>query len=82
MAVKEGFARSEALQNPEDARQIVFTVLPGHGIVIAEKWVAGKLPFQLIWEAMDSGDLEVEDYIPQGQLSYRAGPEGKMVLQG
>jgi len=35
--IKEAFARSEALQNPEDPRQVVFTVLPGHGVVIVEK---------------------------------------------
>ncbi len=80
-AVKDAFARSEALQNPADPRQVVFTVLPGHGIVIAEKWVNGKVPFQLIWEAMDAGDLVVENHIPQGLLGYVEGAEGEMVLE-
>ncbi len=79
-AVKAAFARSEALQNPEDPRQLVFTVLPGHGIVIAEKWVAGKRPFQVIWEAMDAGSLEVENRVPQGPVSYIPSPEGRHVL--
>jgi len=44
MAIKRAFARSEALRHPGDARQVVFTVLPGHGLVMVEKWVEGKAP--------------------------------------
>lgn len=78
--VRQAFARSEALQNPDDDRKVVFTVLPGHGIMIVEKWVSGKEPFQLIWEYMDAGYLDVESAVPQGALEYvPAG--GKMVLQ-
>lgn len=78
--IKESFARSEALRNPDDPRQIVFTVLPGHGCVIAEKWVEGKAPFQLMWEAMDSGALEVVNKIPQGPMHYEPGDDGRMHL--
>lgn len=79
--IRAAFARSEALQNPADARQVVFTVLPGHGVVIAEKWVPGKEPFQTIWEYMDSGALEVQNLIPQGPMEYIPGGDGRMVLR-
>ncbi len=78
--VKRAFARSEALQNPDDPRQVVFTVLPGHGIMIVEKWIEGKAPFQVIWEHMDAGHLEVESPVPQGALEYLPDQDGKMVL--
>lgn len=79
--IKEAFARSEALQNPEDPRQVVFTVLPGHGTVIVEKWGLGKAPFQVMWEYMDAGYLEVENLIPQGPMEYISGPDGRMLLR-
>lgn len=79
--IKRAFARSEALRNPDDPRQVAFTVLPGHGAFIVEKWVPGKAPFQVIWEYMDAGYLEVENRIPQGPMEYIPGSEGKMVLQ-
>jgi hypothetical protein len=69
-AVQEAFAGSYALQNPQDPRQIVFTVLPGHGVVIVEKWVEGKAPFQLIWEAMDAKVIEITNQIPQGPFVF------------
>lgn len=68
--VKEAFARSESLRDPGDPRSIVFTVLPGHGIMVAEKWVEGKAPFQVIWEAMDAGALDVVSRVPQGRLWF------------
>jgi len=79
--IKEAFARSEALQNPEDSRWVVFTVLPGHGVVIVEKWVPGKAPFQVMWEFMDSGYLEVDTLIPQGPMEYIPGSDGRMELR-
>ena len=75
-AIKSAFARSEALQNPADPRQVVFTVLPGHGVVIAEKWVDGKVPFQTIWEYMDSGDLHIDNLVPQGPMEYAHEADG------
>jgi hypothetical protein len=78
--VKAAFARSQALQNPADPRQLVFTVLPGHGVIIAEKWAPGKAPFQLVWEHMDAGNLQITSYVPQGPMWYAPGPDGKMVL--
>jgi hypothetical protein len=70
-AVQEAFSSSAALQNPDDPRQIVFTVLPGHGVVIVEKWVEGKQPFQVIWEGMDHRDLEISNDIPQGPFTFQ-----------
>lgn len=75
--IKAAFSRSEIMRNPEDPRKIAFTVLPGHGVVMAEKWQAGKEPFQLIWEAMDSGDLEIDPHVPQGPMRYDAGADGR-----
>ena len=71
--IKSAFARAESLQIPEDPRMVAFTVLPGHGVFIVEKWVPGTVPFQTIWEYMDAGYLRVEDRIPQGPMGYVAG---------
>jgi hypothetical protein len=79
--IKEAFSRSEALRNPDDPRKLVFTVLPGHGCVIAEKWVDGKVPFQIMWEAMDAGKLQVINKIPQGPMTYEAQADGSMSLK-
>jgi hypothetical protein len=80
-AVQEAFASSSALQNPQDPRQIVFTVLPGHGLVIVEKWVQGKQPFQVIWEAMDNKDIEITNDIPQGPFMFENNGQ-RSVLRG
>jgi hypothetical protein len=80
-AIKAAFARSQSLKNPDDPRQLVFTVLPGHGAMIAEKWVPGKAPLELIWEHMDAGYLQIESYVPQGPMAYVPSPGGRMVLR-
>ncbi len=79
--IVRAFGRAAALRNPDDPRKLVFTVLPGHGIVIAEKWVPGAEPFQIIYEAMDSGALLIENHIPQGEVRYRPDKTGFMLLQ-
>lgn len=81
MGVREAFSRSEALQNPDDPRQVVFTVLPGHGVMIVEKWIPDTDPFQVIWESMDTGDLDVTSVIPQGRLGFRRAGKGRRVLE-
>jgi hypothetical protein len=78
--IKAAFSRSQTLLDPDDPRQMAFTVLPGHGAVIAEKWATGKAPFQLIWEAMDNGALEISKGIPQGPMRYTSAPDGRLVL--
>ncbi|MCS7198510.1 MAG: hypothetical protein NZ930_07540 [Candidatus Bipolaricaulota bacterium] len=80
-AIKTAFARSQALQDPEDPRTIVFTVLPCHGVVIVEKWVTGKAPFQAIWEAMDDQNLVIDALVPQGPFDYELTESGLMVLR-
>jgi len=47
--------------------------------MIVEKWIPGKKLFQIIWEMMDSGKLQVDPLVPQGRLAYI--PEsGRMIL--
>ena len=70
-----------ALNEPDDSRQVVFTILPGHGLIVVEKWLSEKAPFQLLWELMDSGALRVVSRIPQGPLHYRL-KRGRMQLVG
>jgi hypothetical protein len=65
-SIRATFARSETLQNPDDPRRLAFTLLPTHGVFVAEKWVPGTVPFQAIWEAMDAGQLQVTSLVPQG----------------
>jgi len=76
----KAFLRSVSLNNPSDPRQIVFTVLPTHGVVIAEKWVYGAAPLQTIWEYFDTGNLVVDNSIPQGEVRYSL-QSNKMVLE-
>jgi hypothetical protein len=75
--IKAAFSRAECFLSPDDPRQIAFTVLPGHGVVMAEKWQKDKAPFQLLWEAMDSGDLEIDPHVPQGPMSYAPGADNR-----
>ena len=79
--IRRAFARSLALLNPTDPRQVVFTVLPTHGIVIAEKWLTGKAPFQVIWEYIDTGYLTMDRLIPQGKFEYTRSSD-RMTLRG
>ncbi|MFN2214598.1 MAG: hypothetical protein ACK2UE_16120 [Anaerolineales bacterium] len=79
-AIHDAFSKSVAFQNPDDPRKVVFTILPGHGIVIAEKWVPGKVPFQVIWEYMDAGWLVIDNFVPQGPLTFKPDDSGMMVL--
>ncbi|MGE5248757.1 MAG: hypothetical protein ACM3QS_00960 [Bacteroidota bacterium] len=74
-AVREAFLQSSALQNPDDPRQVVFTILPGHGMILVEKWVEGKQAFQAIWEAMDRGEIEISNHIPQGPFTFKCSAE-------
>ena len=78
--IKSAFARAQTLRDPDDPRLLAFTVLPGHGCFIAEKWVRGKAPFQVIWEFIDAGYLQLESRIPQGPMSYGEGSDGRMTL--
>lgn len=79
-AVQEAFAGSAALKDPEDPRQTVFTVLPGHGIVIVEKWIEGKQALQAIWEAMDRKEIEITNDIPQGPFTFQDGGQRRQII--
>lgn len=80
VAVAEAFSNSSALRNPADDRDLVFTVLPGHGIMVVEKWARGKRPFQLIWEHIDARRLEIESSLPQGPHDYVPARSDQMQL--
>jgi len=69
-AIHQAFSQSEALRNPQDPRLVVFTIMPGHGVILVEKWVEGKQPFQVLWEFIDQGILEIDPIIPQGKFEY------------
>jgi hypothetical protein len=75
--VMAAFSHSQALQHPEDPRQVVFTILPTHGVLIVEKWVRGCVPFQTIWEYFDQGHLVLDNHVPQGPVRFvaRAGQQ-------
>jgi len=79
-AIKSAFARAESLLNPQDPRKLAFTILPGHGIVITEKWQPDKQPFQLIWEFMDAGYLLIDSLVPQGPVKFMRNGSNTMVL--
>jgi hypothetical protein len=82
LALGDALSRAETLNDPADPRLLAFTILPSHGIFIVEKWREDKEPFQLIWEHMDQGALQVEDSVPQELLHYDAGPDGYLTLRG
>jgi hypothetical protein len=79
--IKSAFSRAESLLNPDDPRQVAFTILPGHGVVITEKWVPGKEPFQVIWEYIDAGYLDIASIVPQGEVIFLPGPAGKYYIK-
>jgi hypothetical protein len=79
--IEDAFSQSQALQKPDDPRQVVFTVLPGHGTVIVEKWVPGSAPFEAIWRAMDLGYLEIDRHVPQQPIEYVTGRGDRRVLR-
>lgn len=80
-AIKAAFARAESLQNPADPRLVAFTILPGHGIVITEKWQLDKVAFELIWEYMDAGYLVIDRIVPQGRVAFNQDADGTMALE-
>jgi len=78
--VTAAFARSQALHDPADPRTVVFTILPGHGLLMVERWVPGTRPFDVLLAAMASGQIELSQGVPQGRMHYT--PSGdRMVLQ-
>jgi hypothetical protein len=80
LGIADAFARSVALRDPEDPRTVVFSILPGHGLLMCEKWVPGTLPFEALLSAIDSGRLELSQNVPQGPMHYAPFGE-RMVLR-
>jgi hypothetical protein len=78
--IVQAFARAHALRRPDDPRQLVFCVLPGHGTLVVEKWVPGAKPFQVVWEYIDAGYLSIGSVIPQGSMGFELAPSGLMEL--
>ncbi|NLG50467.1 MAG: hypothetical protein GX552_10195, partial [Chloroflexi bacterium] len=78
--IRAAFGRAQSLRDPDDPRQVAFTVLPGHGVVIVEKWVPHTRPLQTIWEYMDAGHLQVANHVPQGMMRYVPDADGRMRL--
>lgn len=76
--VRHAFARSQAFRSERDPRQVAFTILPGHGVIFGEKWIDGKEPFQLFWEYMDAGYIEIESHVPQIAFDYLPGDDGRL----
>jgi hypothetical protein len=79
IGIQSAFARSAALNDPFDPRQIIFCILPTHGVMIVEKWSLGMAPFEIIWKAFDSGDLVIDNRVPQGYITFEPS-DGLMVL--
>ena len=72
------FQRSEALRDLADPRGLVILEQPGHGVVIVEKWMEGKGPFETIQEYLEKGLIKMTMDVPQGHIAWeeRSGPNG------
>jgi len=82
-ATAAAFARSEALSDPTDPRAVVFLEQPGHGVVVVEKWVEGKAPFETIYERLVAGHLRVTLQVSQGSVRWEPTtlPDGQRMVQ-
>ena len=82
-ATAAAFARSVALRDPADPRTAVFLEQPGHGVVVAEKWLEGKSAFDAIYEYVAEGHLRVAMQVPQGTVRWEAltAPDGRRMMQ-
>lgn len=64
------FARAESLAAAADPRQVAFLIQPGHGIMLAEKWVADRAAFDLLKAYLADGKLEISMAVPQGDYHW------------
>jgi hypothetical protein len=67
----QAFQRSQSLRDLNDPRGIIVLEQPGHGVVIVEKWVAGKGPFETIHDCLEQGRLKMTMEVPQGRTGWR-----------
>lgn len=70
VGIAEAFRHSRALRDPNDPRTIVFTVLPGHGMLMVEKWLPKRAPFEALLQAMDDRAIDICHGVPQGWMRY------------
>jgi len=77
------FARSVSLGDLKDPRAVIFLEQPGHGVVVVEKWVEGKAPFETIREYLDAGHLKMTMAVPQGPVHWEQVtlPDGQVIMQ-
>ena len=71
--VKEAFARSEALRNPQDPAGWSSRCSRRTGCSSSRNGCPAKAPLQAIWEAMDAGDIVIESRVPQGPETFVSG---------
>ena len=72
-ATAAAFARSAALRDPKDPRQVVFLEQPGHGVMVVEKWPAPgseTAAFDAIHEYLRAGHLAMTYDIAQGPVQW------------
>jgi hypothetical protein len=67
----QAFRRSQSLADLNDPRGVIVLEQPGHGVVIVEKWVEGKGPFETIREYLEQGRLKMTMEVPQGRIQWR-----------
>lgn len=77
--VKRAFAGAACLTQADDERSVAFTLVPGHGVMIVEKWTPDKEPFQQIWEFMDRGYLVIDGDVPQGTVSFLKNADQRII---
>jgi hypothetical protein len=77
------FGRSSSLGDLNDPRAVIFLEQPGHGVVVVEKWVKGRRPFEVIREYLAKRDLEMTLDVPQGSILWERQqlPNGHPVMQ-
>ena len=77
------FSRSSALNDPDDPRLVVFLEQPGHGVVVVEKWVEGRQPFEVMRDCLASGDLQASLQVPQGWIDWEliTRSDGRRMMQ-
>lgn len=72
------FSRGACLRDLSDPRAVAFLEQPGHGLVVVEKWVEGKAPFQVLREALETGRLCITNHVPQSHVDWvQAEGEGR-----
>ncbi|MBI3360765.1 MAG: hypothetical protein HY023_06605 [Chloroflexi bacterium] len=79
----QAFMRSATLRDFADPLGVVFLEQPGHGVVIIEKWVEGKDPFETIHEYLETGRLKMTMQVPQGRVYWgrETAEYGRVLMQ-